>query len=83
MQGSSGSGEGRCEAHELRLYPLSESTYNGQYYNVSFCTCRADKPPPRRPLKAPRPTNSLTFPRFNRDRNFSTPAFILNSERVP
>jgi hypothetical protein len=74
-------GEGRCEAHEFRLYPFSEAIYNGQYYNVSFCTCKQERVG-RRPSKAHRQAKNLTFPRFNRDNNFSTPAFILNSERV-
>lgn len=81
MQRSGSEGPARCEQHEFRLCPLSDSIYNGQYYNVSFCGCKQERQARRTP-KPHRQTKNLTFPRFNRDYNFSTPAFILNSERV-
>ncbi len=72
----------KCHQHDFKLCPLSDATYNAQYYNVSFCTCKHEKVG-RKQAKTVKSTTNITFPMFNADNNYSTPAFILNSEKVP
>ena len=70
-----------CEEHIFSLKPKQHFCRYSQSVCISFCDQAKDKS--KNKEKKFRNTPCLECPIFNKDGNYATPTFILNSEKVP